>query len=478
MKRISIFLIIFTIINTGLLHAQQETPVVNTVALADSVPSDSMLIADRVAEPPILTKALRDSIQEHLKLVRRFSTNTRSIDIKAARRHMQRVLFLSDSLLLSDADYLTAAGDLEDLAFNYERNKPALGGKTDQAACLASAKQCYLYYQQAFALYRSDPDRYGKNGVKQQHRIQQLAMQYYLLTNGFQVNAGQSFQKGDLETTLQEFLMTLDGSHSDFLLEAYLSDTRRFADFATYQADSTQCRALFNCATLYSALGDLDASLACYDSLKVRSYEPDKVHRNVIAIHTSRSDTLRLISELNESIAELPSDTWYQKNLLQIYLDLQEWREAERLADLCYATDSTDAVALAIRGQLYEMDDNTDEAMACYLRSYALDSTQCNVCSYIGRIHYNRAVSLKKQLYDQRKFKQIDHEVQPIYDLALPWYERAFELDAEWQDHSIPVAIRDILYSRFTKDRCRNRAALITHYNEVSRAYGLPPFGS
>ena len=115
--------------------------------------------------------------------------------------------------------------------------------------------------------------------------------------------------------------------------------------------------------------------------------------------------------------------------------------------------------------------------MLYYLRSYDLDSTQANVCSYIGRIHYNQAVALKAKLYDQRKFKQIDKELQPIYEQALPWYERAFQYDTMHQDKTIPVAIREILYSRFTQARCPNRAELIDQYNEVSRAYGLAEFG-
>ena len=115
--------------------------------------------------------------------------------------------------------------------------------------------------------------------------------------------------------------------------------------------------------------------------------------------------------------------------------------------------------------------------MTHYLRSYELDSTQANVCSYIGRIHYNRAVELKTKLYNQRQFKKIDSELQPIYSLALPWYERAFQYDTMHQDKTIPVAIREILYSRFTQARCPNRAELIDFYNEVSRAYGFVEFG-
>ncbi|MBR5717312.1 MAG: hypothetical protein IKX59_12055 [Bacteroidales bacterium] len=453
MKRfLNILLLI--ILNMGLLHAEEAQQ-----------------------ETPVLTKALRDTIQERLKLARRYSTNVRTTDIKLARLHIIRVLQLSDSLNLQNADYYAAAGDVEDLAFNYERNKPASGGKMDEATALAAAKSCYKYYQKAYDLYLSGAKDYGKNGLRQQSRLSQTAMQYFLLTNGFQVNAGQSFKKGDLNTTLDEFRMTFDGSKSSFLNSAYQSDAKRFSGFETFLADSTQNRALYNCATVSSALGRLDESLVYYDSLKLRGYEPEKVFRNTIAIYSSRKDTVMLITELISAIETLPRNTWFQRNLLQIYLDRQNWKEAERIADRCIAVDSTDAQTICVRGQLYEIRGDVGHAMTQYLRSYALDSTQANVCSYIGRIHYNKAVALKSKLYDQRRFKQINRELQPIYNEALPWYERAYQYDTLHQDKTIPIAIREILYSRFTQDRCPNRSELIDRYNEVSRAYGLVEFG-
>ncbi len=453
MKRfLSLFILI--IINLGLLHAEEAQQ-----------------------ETPVLTKALRDTIQERLKLARRYSTNVRTTNIKLARKHISRVLQISDSLHLQNADYYAAAGDVEDLAFNYERNKPASGGKMDEATALAAAKSCYQYYQKAYTLYRANPKDYGKDGLKQQNRLAQTAMQYFLLTNGFQVNAGQSFKRGDLATTLDEFRMAFDGSRSQLLRSAYQSDTRRFAGYETFLADSTQCRALYNCATISSALGQLDQSLAYYDSLKLRSYEPEKVYRNTVAIYSSRRDTVRLITELMCAIETLPRDTWFQRNLLQIYLDRHQFAEAEQVADRCIAVDSTDAQTICVRGQLYEIRGDVERAMVQYLRSYDLDSMQANVCSYIGRIHYNRAVKLRAQLYDQRRFKQIDRDVQPIYSEALPWYERAYQYDTMHQDKTIPLAIREILYSRFTQARCPNRAELIAQYNEVSRAYGLAEFG-
>lgn len=459
MKKLLYFIII-TIINTGLLQAQQETPVVT-----------------EPAQKPELTKALRDTIGERLKLARRFSTNSRAANFKLARRHMARVLQLSDSLQLRNADYLAAAGDVEDLAFEYERNKPAMGGKTDEMACLAAAKQCFLYFRQAYDYYRLDSDKYGKAGVKQQQRLQQVAMRYYLLTNGFQVNAGNSFKKGNLEQTLEEFKLTFEGGTQPFLCDAYKADSKRFSSFGTFLADSTQCKALYNCATVASAMGCMDESLSYYDSLKVRNYAPDKVYRNTLAIYSSRRDTVQLFNELEQAIHAVPEDTWFQKNLLQLYLDRQKWNDAERLADGILAIDSVDAQTMMVRGQLYELKGKVDKALVKYLRSYDLDSTQASVCSYIGRIYYNKAGAVKKDLYDQRRFKEIDDNIQPIYEEALPWYERAYRNDVEHQDATIPQAIREILYSRFTKGRCPNRTELIAHYNEVSKAYGLSQFG-
>lgn len=442
--------IIFTIINTGLLLSEQETPVV--------------------------TKALRDSIGLHVKMASRYSTNARTMDFRQARAHVRRFLFLSDSLQAPDANLLVAAADVEDLFFNAERNNPALGKKMDEAACLAAAKQAYLYYYQAYRMFETDAERYRKSDLKQQKRLQQMAMQYYLLTKGFHVNAMQSFQKKLLPQALDEFRISLDGSYCNMLHEAYAADRKRYSDYEEYLTDSVRCRTLYNCATISSALDSLDVALAYYDSLKVRKYESDRIYRQVLAIHALRQDTTSMLRELKQATRDLPLETWYKKNLLQIYLDRQQWNDAEGVAQACMLADSTDAVTMCILGQLREMHGHEDEALSCYLRSYALDSTQVNVSSFIGRIHYNRAVKIKNELYNARKFKQIDAEVQPVFDLALPWYLRAYELDTTRQDSSIPSALREILYSRFTKTRCPNRAELIAKYNEISKAYGLREF--
>ena len=452
MKRLLSLFLLISIYNTGLLLAEQEAPVV--------------------------TKALRDSLQTHAKLARQKSENVRTVDIKTARLHVTRLLALSDSLQLSNADYIALAGDVEDMAFNVERNKPATSGKKiDETACLTAAKKCYLYYQKAYDLYRLDEERYGKAGLKQQRRIQQTALQYYLLTNGFQVNAGQSYKKKDYATTLDEFRMSFDGACSPFLVDAYTSDTKRFAAFEPFMTDSAQCLALYNCATLSDALGQFDASLAYYDSLKIRHYEPQKVFRNTTAIYASRCDTVMLMTELMQAVEASPEDTWFQKNLLQIYINRQQWSEAEQLADRVLAIDSADAQTVSTRGQLHEMRGDVENAMTCYMRSYDLDSTQANVCSYIGRIYYSRALSLRNTLYNQRKFREIDDAIQPIYEEALLWYERAFAFDTDHRDASVAMVLREILYSRFTKTKCPNRTELIAQYNRISKAYGLTPFG-
>lgn len=184
-----------------------------------------------------------------------------------------------------------------------------------------------------------------------------------------------------------------------------------------------------------------------------------------------------MVSELLQAIEVMPEDISFRKNLLQIRLDRHEWQAAETLTNQCISADSTDAQALCVRGQLYEMRGEIDQALTDYRRSYALDSTQANVCSYIGRIYYNKAVILKKQLYDQRRFREIDAQLQPIYDEALPWYELAYQFDTSRQDASVPTVIREILYSRFTKVNCPNSKELIAQYNKVSKAYGLAEFG-
>ena len=74
-----------------------------------------------------LSKAMRDSLNNRMKLTTRAIGNARSNNIKEARKHVKRLLFLADSLQQPMGDYYAQAGLVEDMAFNYERNKPATG---------------------------------------------------------------------------------------------------------------------------------------------------------------------------------------------------------------------------------------------------------------------------------------------------------------------------------------------------------------
>lgn len=424
-----------------------------------------------------LSKAMRDSLNLRMKLTTRAIGNARSNNIKEARKHVKRLLFLADSLQQPMGDYYAQAGLVEDMAFNYERNKPAMGGKTNEKECLASAKQCYLYYQQAYEAYQQNPEAYNKKSLKSLMSLQSTAMGYYLLTKGFQVNARQSFAEKKLEQSLQEFLMCFNGSQSPFLIDVYKQDPVKMNGFATYMADSTQCRTLHNCATITTALNRLDESLVYYDSLKMRHYQPETIYRNTVGIYATLADTVAMRKELRAAIEEVPLDTWFQKTLLQIHIDFQEWDTAKVVADRIIEIDSTDVLVMNIVGQLHEIENHPFEALQIYQKSYELDSMQVDVCSHIGRIYYNRVVQTKEKLFNQRKTSQYVSKLTPLYDVAQEWYIRAYELDTEYKDPTIAQALREILYFSFTQTRCPNRAEQIALYNEISRNYGLNEFG-
>ena len=76
-------------------------------------------------------------------------------------------------------------------------------------------------------------------------------------------------------------------------------------------------------------------------------------------------------------------------------------------------------------------------------------------------------------MVEARQFSKIYDVVVPMYEKALPYYNKAFENDKERKDESIALAIRTILYKRFQSPKCRNAKQLIRRYNEVSRAYGM-----
>lgn len=407
-----------------------------------------------------------------------YSKNVRTYNIKKARASVEHAISLVEENDLSYPDVYWTAALVEDYAFNYERNRPALLGqaiKMDDV--LQTASRCYGYCQKVYESIRIDPEQHNKlKGIGRKAQV--MAMNYYLATKGFLVQANNCYQDGALKGALFYFSRSCDGGTRDMLVSLYegKNGKRDYDQFGYYCADSTICKALYNCAVLATALDSVNLAIGYYTQLKDRHYDKSKVYANTINLYAQIKDTTLLLRELDQAMNDIPEDPAYPKQILQIYLSQNNWGRAERIGNVINKRFPDDLECIVLQGQLFERRGKLDRALDYYFKAYDKDPLYESVCTYIGRIYMRRSQELYQELYEQVRLDEIDRQVPPLQDKALKWFRNAYQLDLKHTDTLIPVAMREVLYKKFTDARCPNKNELIAEYNQVSKDYGYPTF--
>lgn len=407
-----------------------------------------------------------------------FSSNVRTYNISKARDFVNQAIQIVEEQNLSAPEVYYTAALVEDYAFNYERNRPGREGKAmkmDEA--LKSASDCYGYCQKAYEIMSVDPHHSKKlKGMGQ--KVQKMAMNYYIATKGFLVQANNCYQDGALRGALFYFSRSYDGGTRPMLRSLYegKNGSTTYAAYSHYMADSTLLKALYNCAVVATAIDSSRLAIAYYDSLKDRRYELAKIYANTTNLYAQFKDTTLLLRELEQAMNALPDENAYPKQILQIYLNQNNWGRAERIGNLINRKWPDDVECLVLQGQLFERRGKTDKALTCYFKAYDIDPLQEALCAYIGRVFVTRSQNLYQELYDQVLLDEIDKQVPPLQDKALEWFRKAYELDINHSDQMIPQAMRDILYKKFTKAGCPNKEELIAEYNKISGDYGYSEF--
>lgn len=415
-------------------------------------------------------KVLQDSLNANLKEARIYSTDKAAINYDKARKALQKAF--NNPLGKANAEVYYQAGETEYRCFQSERNKPASGKKADEKIIYSSTAQGYIYYDSAYALIKQGKHQFSRKQILQ---LQSNAYDMFRVTQGFRATAGYYYNKKDWKNANHYFQIALETLDCEMLLDYASSVAAVKADFAKYRTDSIRTQILFSCAVTSVKLEEHQEAVMYLEQLKKRTDQKNSVYQQLCAEYLALSDSVSYESTLIEAIHEIPEEGWFPETLLSLYLKRNEYFKALKIIDRVIATTGKSASNLQLKGQLLEEVGNMLGAERAYSTAVRIDSTLLLSYNNLGRIYFNRAVSREEYYITERRFDDIYYDVVPLYEEALPFYYKAFELDTKHEYPAIATAIRTILYKRFSSKQCTNPKLLVQKYNDVSMAYGMKP---
>ena len=181
-----------------------------------------------------------------------------------------------------------------------------------------------------------------------------------------------------------------------------------------------------------------------------KSYlEPKYIYQQLINDYTKLKDTVNMLRMLKLGTKKFPEESYYVKNLINYYLMSKKLDEALTWVDEAIKQDDSSAVLWNLKGRIIESDSlaKVDKVIECYKKAIELDPTLAEPYGNIGRIFYNYAVTERLRIYairDDKKFKTEKLKLKPLFEIPLPYYEKAYKINPNERDYI--VALRNIYY--------------------------------
>lgn len=416
---------------------------------------------------------LQDSLKHDLKIARQNTNDKSKPDFHKARESLKKAF--QNPFGKDNAEVFLQAANTEYHCFQVERNKPATGKKMDEKVIYTCTADGYRYYSQAYQLLRhpvAGRKQVGLN-MKQTQQMQSEAYDLYRSTQGFRATAGYYYNKKDWNSAYEFFSLAQSAMDDEILLHFAASNPEVKYDFEKHRTDSIRRQVKFSLAVTAVRMGNHQLAIQNLEDVKSTGIESNLVYQQLCKEYLAVEDSAGYERTLIEGAQVLPKESWFVENLLNLYLDRREHKKALEIIDRVLAFNPNNAQNIELKAQLLDEFGEVAAAEEAYKMAIANDTTLLISYSSLGRIYFNRALEAENELVEARRYDEIYRTVVPLYEVALPYYDKAYNNDHDRKDPSIATAIRTILYKRFQSPRCKNPKQLIRRYNEVSRAYGM-----
>lgn len=372
---------------------------------------------------------------------------TEKPDFKQARASIQEALAGESA---EDAKAWYVAGNIEQRYFEKENGQAQYGLSANELEMYQALSNGYKYYRQAVAL-DTLPNEKGK--VKPKY-IKNIQKDLIANSDGY-VNGGVFYFNN------QEYKKAYD-MWNTFIEIRDLP----FMDRKKLPADSIYAMLEYNAALAALNSGDSELTIKALLRAKGNGYEQNNVYKFLVGQYEQARDTANLIALLNEGntlfgtmdvtgtnpdgTTFTQKESYYSLRLINLYIAANDYDRAISTLNEVIGNDPENPELWNVKGQLLEAQKDVDGAIACFEKALELKPNFALALGNMGRMYFNQAVEknneLSEKITNTTEFNAAkEAEVLPLYRKALPYYEKAHQIDANEREYM--VALRSIYYN-------------------------------
>jgi tetratricopeptide (TPR) repeat protein len=213
--------------------------------------------------------------------------------------------------------------------------------------------------------------------------------------------------------------------------------------FSAQMIGNADTQVVYFCALAASNAGKTDKAIEYYKTLSELGFGADDTEkaRNFYFLakqYASKGDTAKYIKSLEAGIQKYPNNSSpLMIELINHYLAKKQQKEALAYLDKGIELMPTNPELYYVKGTIYDSDSllkNLTLAEENYKKAIEIDPKHFNSYYAIGVIYYNQAAAKNDEANavdpdDVQKYKKIKTQADDIFKKALPYLEKAHEID-------------------------------------------------
>lgn len=149
---------------------------------------------------------------------------------------------------------------------------------------------------------------------------------------------------------------------------------------------------------------------------------------------------------LMEGSQLFPQDAWFIQKLINYYIDNQENQKALTYLNSAIEKNPKSAEYRFVEGGLKESLGDIDGAIQSYIKATEIDPKMGAAYAELGRIHYNKAITIGEEIdiTDRKKAKEEEEKAIVEFKKALTNFEKASKINPE--ENSYKYRLRNLYY--------------------------------
>ncbi|MBN2667771.1 MAG: tetratricopeptide repeat protein [Bacteroidales bacterium] len=228
--------------------------------------------------------------------------------------------------------------------------------------------------------------------------------------------------------------------------------------FTSSMVGKVDTQAVYFCALAASKANKTDDAIQYYTALAQMEYgendlDKAKNYYFLAQQYKAKNETEKYLENINKGIEKYPNASApLLVEMINYYLSNGQQKEALEYLDKGIETTPDNASLYFAKGTIYDTDSllgDKEKAKEAYIKTIALDSTHFDAYYNLGAIYFNQGAAKNEEANNvdpdnYKKYKAVKAEADGFFKQALPYLEKAHELNSE--DMSTMQSLKLIYY--------------------------------